>query len=141
MTDPYADPRPSHPALAGAATDERIFPVAVYILYLFGWAGGVSLFIGFVMAYVLKGGAGPMARSHYVFQIRTVWISLVWAFFAGLLILVGLPLTLVLVGFLFLKIGFIALSLIGVWVLVRCLVGLIHAARGEAYPRPRAWLI
>lgn len=137
MSSPYA----SDPGLPTHAADDKVFPVVIYVLYLLGWAGGLSLLIGFVMAYALKGGAGPRARSHFVFQIRTVWISLVWLMLSGALILVGLPLTLVLVGFLFLKLAFLLFGLIGLWFLVRSIVGLLFALRGEAYPRPRAWLV
>ena len=131
----------SDPAVTTRLDDDKTLPMVVYVLYLIGFAGGLTLLIGFIMAYVLKGNAGPIARSHFVFQIRTVWIGLAWALLGGVIALVGLPLTLVLIGFLFLKLAFGIFGLIGIWFLVRCVVGLIYASRGEAYPRPAAWLI
>jgi len=139
MTEPLAsDPAPPPGALAG---DEKLMPIVVYVLYLLGWAGGLTAIVGFIMAYSLKERAPDWARTHYVFLIRTVWIGLIWGISAALLIVLGLPLTLVLIGFLFLKVAFVILGLLSVWVTVRCAVGLIYAARSEAYPRPRAWII
>jgi uncharacterized membrane protein len=139
MTEPLASdaPVPRSPL----ATDEKLMPIVVYVLYLLGWAGGVTALVGFLMAYALKERAPDWVRTHYVFLIRTVWIGLIWAVAAGLLIVLGLPLTLVLIGFLFLKIAFGLLGLLSVWVTVRCVVGLIYAARCEPYPRPQAWII
>ncbi len=116
-------------------------PMVVYVLYLIGLVNGLTILIGFVMAYALKGNAGEMARSHYVFLIRTIWIALAWSLIAGLIMLVGLPLTLVLIGFFFLHLAWGIFGLIGVWFTVRCVVGLIYLSRGEPYPRPSAWLI
>ena len=75
MTEPLYE----HPAHGIERLDEdRTMPVVVYVLYLLGFAGGITAFIGFVMAYALKGRASERMRSHYVFQIRTVWIGLAW---------------------------------------------------------------
>jgi uncharacterized membrane protein len=139
MTEPLAStPAPPPSSLAG---DEKLMPIVVYVLYLLGWLGGLTAIVGFVMAYSLKERAPDWARTHYVFLIRTVWIGLIWGIAAALLIVLGLPLTLVLIGFLFLKVAFGILGLLSVWVTVRCVVGLIYAMRSEAYPRPRAWII
>jgi uncharacterized membrane protein len=133
MSDP-ALPRPER-------ADDKTLPVVVYVLYLLGTVNGLTAFIGFLMAYALKGGAPEWARSHYVFLIRTVWIGLVWLLVAGIFGVLGLPLTVVLIGFAFLYVAWAIVALLAVWFFVRSVVGLIYAARGEAYPRPRAWLI
>jgi uncharacterized membrane protein len=139
MTEPLA----SDPALprSPVAGDEKLTPIVVYVLYLLGWAGGVTAVIGFFMAYALKARAPDWARTHYVFLIRTVWIGMIWAIAAVLLIVLGLPLTLVLIGFLLWKVGFGILGLLSLWVTLRCVVGLLFAVRAEPYPRPRAWII
>jgi uncharacterized membrane protein len=138
MTEPYASDL--HPARAG--DDDKVMPVAVYVLYLLGWATGpITPFVGFIMAYALKGKAAPWARSHYVFAIRTAWLALIGWVAVGLLIALGTPLTLILVGFLIWKVALAFAVVIGVWVTVRAAVGLIYASRCEAYPRPDAWII
>ena len=120
--------------------DEKTLPIIIYVLYLLGFTGGVTILIGVGMAYVLKGGAGQRALSHYIFQIRTFWIGLAWATIACLIAALGLPLTLVLIGFKLLALAALLLALIGVWASIRSVMGLIYISRGEAYPRPRAWL-
>jgi uncharacterized membrane protein len=127
--------------VATRADDEKTMPMVVYALYLIGLVNGLTILIGFIMAYALKGGAGPIARTHYVFLIRTVWIALAWCLLAGVIMVIGLPLTLVLIGFLFLKLGLVIFALTGIWFVVRSVVGLIFASRGDPYPRPGAWLI
>lgn len=138
MTEPTIDP----PVVSTAVDDDKLLPIVVYGLYLLGWLSvGVAPVIGFVMAYALKGRANPMARSHYVFQIRTGWISLIALLVAGIIALLGLPLLIILVGFVLLYVAGAMVCLIGVWVSVRSVVGLIYASRGDPYPRPTAWLI
>ncbi|OYX31361.1 MAG: hypothetical protein B7Y99_10245 [Caulobacterales bacterium 32-69-10] len=138
MTEPYASDLP--PARVG--DDDKLLPIAVYVLYILGWASiGLTPLIGFVMAYALKGRAADWARTHYVFAIRTAWIGLIGWVAVGLIYVLGAPLTLVMIGFLFWYIAAALAGLIGVWVTVRCVVGLIYAARREAYPRPSAWII
>lgn len=137
MSQPRLDSAPP-----SAVDDEKVIPIVVYALYLLGWVtAGASALVGFVMAYALKGRANPMARSHFVFQIRTGWISLIVGVAAGLLMLLGLPLMIILVGFALLKAGILIVTLLGVWVTVRAVVGLIYASRGDPYPRPGAWII
>ncbi len=138
MTEPYASDLT--PARTGA--DDKLMPIVVYILYILGWASlGLTPLIGFVMAYALKGQAPDWVRTHYVFAIRSAWMGLIGWVVVGLLFVLGTPLTLILVGFLVWKVAAVLGALIGVWVTVRCVVGLIYAARSEPYPRPSAWII
>jgi uncharacterized membrane protein len=140
MTDTAATPPPAAPN-AAAHGEGRTVPAVVYGLYLLGLTHGLTMIIGLVIAYASMGSAGPKAYSHYLFLVRTVWTGLAWAAIGCLFILVGLPLTLVLIGFLFIKVGVGILALGWLWVLVRCIVGIVHLSRDEAYPRPRTWLI
>jgi uncharacterized membrane protein len=138
MTEPYA----SDLSRARAGDDDKVAPIAVYVLYLLGWTTGpVTPLVGFIMAYALKGRAAPWARCHYVFAIRTAWLAMIGWVAVGLLVALGTPLTLILVGFLIWKLAIALAVLIGVWVTVRAVVGLVYAARAEAYPRPDAWII
>lgn len=120
---------------------DRTVPIVVYALFLAGWLGGLSAPAGCIVAYVVRGRAAPWAQTHYTFLIRTFWIAFLWLIIAGFLIVLGIPLTLILIGILFWKLGLAITGLVSLWVTVRCIVGLSLAVQGQAYPRPRAWLI
>jgi uncharacterized membrane protein len=138
MTEPYA----SDVTPARANDDDKVMPIVVYVLYICGWASiGLTPVIGFIMAYALKERAPDWARTHYVFAIRTAWISLIGWVLVGLLFLLGTPLLLIFVGFLLWYVAAGLAGLIGVWVTARCIVGLIYASRCEPYPRPLAWIV
>jgi uncharacterized membrane protein len=134
----------SDPLIAGAAAaptaEDRSLPAVAYALYFLSFCTGITLIAGIIVAYVARGGSGPIARSHYDFLIRTFWIGLAAALVGGALVVVGLPLMLILIGFPIMAFGWTILGLLGVWFLVRLVLGAIHLARGEAYPRPYAWL-
>jgi len=70
----------------------------VYALYILGLFHGLTLIIGLIMAYVVRGSAGPANASHYTYLIRTFWISLIWMVIGGGILLVGIPLSLILIG-------------------------------------------
>lgn len=140
MTDPLASDAavPRSPV----ATDEKLMPIVVYILYILGWiSGGLTALVGFVMAYSLKERAPDWVRTHYVFMIRTAWLGIIGWLIVGLLFVLGIPLTLVLIGFLMWKVAAGLALLIGIWVTVRCIVGLTYATRCEPYPRPQALIV
>jgi uncharacterized membrane protein len=138
MTDVTQTPAPS----PSERTDEdKVLPIVVYALYLLGFTNGLTFLIGLIVAYVNRDAAGPINASHYTFAIRTFWLS-IWWFLGGLaLILVGLVLAVLLIGFPMMIAGGAILSLISVWFVVRTILGLVHLLRGEAYPRPLTWLI
>ena len=59
----------------------------------------------------------------------------------GLLIFVGAPLSLLLVGIPLFLIGWAIIGLIEVWFVARVIVGAVYLAQNEAYPRPNSWFI
>lgn len=123
-------------------TEDKTMPMVAYVLYLLGFAsGGLTLFIGLIIAYANRGAAGPRMETHYTFMIRTFWLSIAWAIIGGLLVLFGAPLMLVLVGIPVFLLGLFICGAVGIWFAVRCVVGLMYLSRGEAYPRPMNWLI
>lgn len=134
MAEPMADEVPA------ALHDEKTLPIIIYVLYILGFFGLLTIFIGVIMAYVLKDGAGQRALSHYIFQIRTFWIGLALSIVPILIAVIGLPLLLILVGFKLLALAGALLGLIGVWAAIRSVVGLAYISRGEPHPRPRTWL-
>jgi len=115
--------------------NDKTYVVSIYILYLLGFfTGAVTTVIGLIMAYMLKGGAGPRAYSHYVFAIRTFWLTLVWSLIASAVLGVGCLLAAILVGIPILILAGAAFCILPIWFAVRCGVGLI-AALGD---RPHA---
>ena len=113
---PYAQPVPSD-------TSAKI----IYVLYLVSpILGGVTALIGVVMAYVNVGDAPEPLRSHYRFQIRTFWISILYSIIGSILAIVG--------------IGFAILLFVLIWAIVRCVKGLRYVSRHEPYPNVTTWL-
>jgi uncharacterized membrane protein len=123
------------------ATEDKTMPAVVYGLYLVALATALPVFVGVIVAYFSRANAGPVARSHFEFQIRTFWLSIAWWIIGGLLILFGGILSFVLVGIPFFILGWVICGLVWVWFLVRSILGVAHLSRGEAYPRPYAWII
>lgn len=123
------------------AEEDKILPAVVYGLYLLGCANGLTVIIGLIVAYVNRDTAGPINESHLTFAIRTFWLGIAWFLIGGLLMLFGIPMLVVLVGLPMIIAGGLILGAVGLWFVVRCVLGIYYLVRGEAYPRPRAWLI
>ena len=123
------------------AEEDKVLPAVVYGLYLLGFTNGLTWIIGLIVAYVNRDAAGPINASHYTFAIRTFWLSIAWFLIGGLLIFFGIPMLIVLVGLPMIIAGGLILGAVGLWFVARCVLGIYYLARGEAYPRPQAWLI
>jgi len=132
MTDALQSPPPaSDPGPPSSAfSDDRQMALIIYILYLLP-LGGVSHVVGLVLAYVSRDSAPEWLRSHYTFQIRTFWMSLLYFAIATILcitiigLIIGIPM-------------FFAITL---WLVVRCVLGLSRLVRNEAYPTPLSWIV
>jgi uncharacterized membrane protein len=82
--------------------------------FIFGWPSIIAVIVN----YVKRGDArGTWLESHFAWQIRTFWFAALWSAFVFLL---GLPLTLVIIGFGIWAIGFFIL---GIWAIYRIAVG------------------
>lgn len=124
------------PPPAKPAHEDRVLPAIVYVLYLVGLTHGLTILIGVIIAYVARDGAGPVARSHYEFLIRTFWPALIGMLLVFLIGAVGMVLSLVLIGIPIVMGAIFLFCALWVWFLVRCIVGVVYLARGEAHPRP-----
>jgi uncharacterized membrane protein len=140
MTDPlYSEPLPLRSPLEDVLND-KTYVVSIYILYLLGFfSGGVTTVIGLIMAYVLKGAAGPRAHSHYVFAIRTFWLTLVWSLVASVVLAVGCVLAAILVGIPILIVAAAGFCVLPIWFVARCVVGLIAAFDDRPYAPLGVW--
>jgi uncharacterized membrane protein len=82
--------------------------------FIFGWPSIIAV----IFNYIKRGDAkGTWLESHFAFQIRTFWWAVLWS---CLVFLVGLPLTLIVVGFGVWAIGFFIL---GIWAIYRIAMG------------------
>ena len=122
-------------------SEDRVLPAVVYAFYLVGAANGLTTILGLVLALASRGRAGQRVRTHYTFLIRTCWLWIAWMAIGILLIVVGAPLSFLLVGIPLLLVGKAIVGLIELWFIVRVVIGAIYLARNEAYPRPYSWFI
>src|SRR5690606_28487294 len=82
--------------------------------FIFGWPSIIAVIIN----YVKRGDArGTWLESHFTWQIRTFWFSVLWA---AMIFLVGLVLAIVVIGFAIWIVGLFAL---GVWAIYRIAKG------------------
>ncbi len=90
----------------------------VYALQIASIFVGVTLFAGIIINYLKRDeAAGTWLESHFRWQIRTFWYSLLW-------LGVGLALLVVLVGFL-------VLMLTGMWMLYRAIKGWLELSENK----------
>ncbi len=120
----------------------------VYILYLAGIASGVTILIGVILAYAnRKKDAVDWVGTHYQFQIRTFWISLlyisiVFILFGSLAVLLFDPFSFSSNSNAYLivpVIGWIGGLLIFIWFVVRNFKGIRYRMKCEPYPNPSTW--
>jgi uncharacterized membrane protein len=120
------DPNASVPPPPPSAMSDNQLAMIVYALYLAAFFNGVTAIIGVIIAYVKDSSADPVLHSHYQFQIRTFWIGMLY-------VVVGLVLTLVLVGIAVLIWAF-------VWWLVRSIKGLLALNENRPIQNPASWM-
>src|ERR1700676_3873108 len=105
---------------------DNALALIVYVLYCGGYFTGISALIGVIIAHVKVHDTDPVLRSHYQFQIRTLWIGL-------LSLAIGIPLSMVLIG-----IPVLAWWLL--WSLIRIIKGIISVNEYKPVVNPRSWL-
>ena len=121
--------------------EDKVLPIVVYVLYLLGFTNGLTFLAGLIVAYVYRDTAGPINASHYTFAIRTFWLSIWWFLIGAALIGFGVVLLVLLIGIPMIIAGGAIIAAISIWFVVRTIMGLAYVIKGEAYPRPRSWLI
>lgn len=96
----------------------------IYILYLVPYFAYLPMIVGVVIAYTSRADSDPLLTAHYDFQIRTFWISLLYL----AIVLILFPLA-ALLG-----------PLLVIWLIVRCVRGIVSLQRGEPPQKPETWL-
>ena len=109
------------------ADDESNTARLVYIFYMAGILLYLLTLIGVIVAYTHKAEAPDWLKSHYEFQIRTFWITL-------LLLIAGWT-TMSMGG-----IGFLILATWAIWLIVRCVSAYRLLKRKTPHPDPTTLL-
>ena len=92
----------------------------IYGLYAASIIVGVTYFVGIVLNYVKRDDVrGTWLESHFTWQIRTFWYSLLW-------FVIGFPLMLAL------GLGFVVWVVAGIWYIYRIVKGWLRLSEGKA---------
>jgi uncharacterized membrane protein len=121
-----------------AATEDRTLPAICYALYFVGLTHGLTTVVGLIIAYACRDQAGPKMYTHYTWLIRTFWITLVGFVLGALLLAVSIPLSFILIGIPGVVAGGLMMGAAWVFCAIRLILGAVHLARDEEYPRPYA---
>jgi len=121
-----------------AATEDRTLPAICYALYFIGLTHGITTIIGLIIAYASRDQAGPKMYSHYTWLIRTFWITLAGFALGALLLMVGIPLAIILIGIPAVVAGGVLMGAAWIYCVVRLVLGVLYLSRDEEYPRPFA---
>ncbi|MBN4666777.1 hypothetical protein HUS70_15920 [Pandoraea nosoerga] len=100
-----------------SAEQERALRKLTHVLYalyaLFWLTGGVTAIVAIIVNYVKRDDTvGTLYASHFTWQIRTFWWSVVWG-------VLGVALAVVMVGF-------AILWVLGIWTLYRIVKGWLY---------------
>jgi uncharacterized membrane protein len=91
----------------------KTLTLVVYILYAASWITGISGIVAIIINYVKRDEVrGTWLESHFSWQIRTFWWSLLWGIIGWALV--------------FLLIGIPILIADGVWVIYRLVKGFLQ---------------
>lgn len=91
--------------------------------FLTGWPS----ILGIILNYIKRSDVrGTYLDSHFTWQIRTFWFSLLWLLIAGFafITLIGIPVSIAIV------------VIVGVWVLYRMLRGVLRLMKELPMPAP-----
>ena len=116
MTDDLTIPAPQAVPPGKTPSDLaslRQLTLIVYVLYALAWFTGVTAIIGVCINYIKREEAqGTLYESHFTWQIRTFWWSLLWSALGVLTLILG--------------VGFIILAAAGIWSIYRLVKGLLN---------------
>ena len=92
----------------------------IYGLYAAAVIGSPTTIVGIVMNYIKRDDVvGTLYESHFRWQMRTFWFTLLWGFLGGILILA-------------MGLGFLVLAVLFVWYVYRVVKGWLRLSEGKA---------
>ncbi|WP_457390325.1 DUF4870 family protein [Roseateles sp. P5_E1] len=117
---------PSPVALDVGAPAEKLaslkqLTMVVYVLYALSAFTGFTGIVAIIINYIKREDtAGTVYASHFTWQIRTFWWSLVWGILGFATLLLG--------------VGFVILAVDGIWFLYRLVKGFLNWNDGKPMP-------
>ncbi|GAB6184196.1 DUF4870 family protein [Thermodesulfovibrio hydrogeniphilus] len=107
-------------------SDAKKWAWIVYFCYLGAILLGVTAIVGVVMAYIQRGNAAEWLKSHFSYQIKLFWVSILLAvlfMFVGFGSIVVLPLF---------PLNFVLYALILAWFIYKNIKGMMALSKNEA---------
>jgi uncharacterized membrane protein len=99
----------------------------VYVLYALSFFLGITYIIGVIIAHIKKGSAaGSYVQSHFSYQIRTFWWSVIWVMVG--IVSVTSVVALGPISF----IGYFVFVLNAIWVIYRIIKGWMRLSEKSA---------
>ncbi|WP_200960205.1 hypothetical protein [Pelomonas sp. Root1217] len=117
---------PSPVVLDVAAPVEKLaslkqLTMVIYVLYALSAFTGFTGIVAIIINYIKReDAAGTLYASHFTWQIRTFWWSLVWGILGFATLLLG--------------VGFVILAVDGIWFLYRLIKGFLNWNDGKPMP-------
>lgn len=95
-----------------------ITSAAVVTAFLTGWPSIIAVILNYVTRNEVR---GTFLESHYSWQIRTFWFTLLWVLVAAALFItiIGIPL------------AWVMIFVVGLWVIYRMVRGVLRLADGR----------
>ena len=89
-----------------------------------------------IVLWQMKKDEMPALDAHGKMVVNWMISSFIYLFVSGIIFVVGIPLTVILIGFLFLLVGGLAFTAIGIMSVVFAIIGGIKANNGEFWEYP-----
>ncbi len=97
----------------------KTITTVVYVLQAISFFIGITFIVGVIVNYINKSTVeGTWLESHFRWQIRTFWFSLLWSIIGFVLV--------------FVLIGYVVLAADALWVIYRIARGWINMSAGKA---------
>ena len=99
----------------------RNLTLVVYVLYALGLFTGLTALVGIIINHVKVGDTeGTIYRSHFSWQMRSFWWSLLWAIVGWVTVWIG--------------VGFVILAANWIWLVYRLVRGFLAWNDGKPMP-------
>jgi uncharacterized membrane protein len=99
----------------------KTLTTVIYALYALSMFAGISAIVAIVLNYIkIDDARGTWLESHFSWQIRTFWWSVVWAVVGGLTV--------------FILVGFVVWGVAFVWFVYRIAKGWLNLNDGKPMP-------